>query len=466
MFNTMHYTLRTTSMTGTLTNAVATYDVFFDAARGIAYEVVLQAPPIFIEEAAQLPPASEAAQAVAGLPATGIAPQPLLTWWNAKIVQYVGDKRLEYDMLKRIYYQTRQTIQVESALFKLQEDVTKFLEAGATRVEPFVSGGVSYPGYRLYTLTIWIDPQTRLPVRRVNMDRGYAIIDEFSYHSLNQPLPPEVFQLPKPAEAIADFDLYPDLPTLPRFEVVEDADNPQYGIWVQTLMEEIKRHTILNQWEYGPFATIDLPWLTPLTVEIYRARMENVFPPIVVAVNAPMYPTNFFLISYDFLGYVVAGHTDEQDYDLSQYERLPIEATMMLEDLVPLYQSPSFEKQFVINNFVTSVQANDFFINAFNMGGQSFDLVIKNFSFHENEGYLLLNVYGKEYWDNANMEAMFNFIVTGRMVDAHTTPITIYALNVMKRLGIYVRILMPVYEEIPVPEPPVIVEGATGLGTM
>ena len=60
----------------------------------------------------------------------------------------------------------------------------------------------------------------------------------------------------------------------------------------------------------------------------------------------------------------------------------------------------------------------------------------QNFSFSENEGYLLLNVYGKEYWDNANLESMFNFVVTGRMVDAHTTPIMIYALNTMKRLGI------------------------------
>lgn len=114
---------------------------------------------------------------------------------------------------------------------------------------------------------------------------------------------------------------------------------------------------------------------------------------------------------------------------------------------MPLYAAPSSEKEFVVNNFVISVQSNDFFINAFDMGGKTFELIIKNFSFHENEGYLLLNVYGKEYWDNANLEAMFNFVATGQMVDAHTTPIIIYALNTLKRMGIFQEVTMPVFTE-------------------
>ncbi|HEY8463180.1 MAG TPA: hypothetical protein VIM29_04040 [Bacillota bacterium] len=425
MLNTVHYTLRTTSLTGEMVNAVVTYDVYYDRSRGIAYDVKLQG---FIRENT-----------------------PEQEWiWQAKIVNQNEGRRQEYDYLKRIYYQTPQTVKVERALYNLQEDLTKFLQNSAAVPEAdTVVGGVSYPGKRLYTLSIWYDPQRNLPIRRENRDRGNLIIDEFSYHSVNEPLPGDLFELPKPAEAIADFDLYPEPPLLSRFEFVPDANNPQYGVYLTTLIEAIRRFVILNQWEYGPFATIRLPWLTAMPVTVYRANVEGMVPPLVVMVEPPQQEPAYFSVSYDFLGYVVTGFTQDP-LDLSGYSRLPLTAEIFLEELAPLYQAPSFEKEFVIFNFINSVQSNDFFINAFAMGGQQFDLVIKNFSFHENEGYILLNVYGKEYWDNANIEAMFNFIVTGQMADAHTTPIIIYALNSMKRLGIYREVLMPSYPDQPV----------------
>jgi len=408
-----------------MVNAVVTYDVYYDRSRGIAYDVKLQG---FIRENT-----------------------PEQEWiWRAKIVNQNEGRRQEYDYLKRIYYQTPQTVKVERALYNLQEDLTKFLQNSAAVPEAdTVVGGVSYPGKRLYTLSIWYDPQRNLPIRRENRDRGNLIIDEFSYHSVNEPLPGDLFELPKPAEAIADFDLYPEPPLLSRFEFVPDANNPQYGVYLTTLIEAIRRFVILNQWEYGPFATIRLPWLTAMPVTVYRANVEGMVPPLVVMVEPPQQEPAYFSVSYDFLGYVVTGFTQDP-LDLSGYSRLPLTAEIFLEELAPLYQAPSFEKEFVIFNFINSVQSNDFFINAFAMGGQQFDLVIKNFSFHENEGYILLNVYGKEYWDNANIEAMFNFIVTGQMADAHTTPIIIYALNSMKRLGIYREVLMPSYPDQPV----------------
>ena len=169
---------------------------------------------------------------------------------------------------------------------------------------------------------------------------------------------------------------------------------------------------------------------------------------VVVIFNAPgKQESIYFFVTYDSLGYVVSGFT-QNPFDLSDYELLPVTATVRLEELVPLYAGPSPEKDFVVENFITSVQSNDTFINTFDLGGKQFDLVIKNFSFHENEGYLPLNIYGKEYWDNANLEAMFDYVVTGQMADAHTTPIIIYALNSMKRLGIYREIRMPVYKQV------------------
>jgi hypothetical protein len=425
MFNTVHYTLRTTSLTLRRVNAVVTYDVFYDGAWGIAYDAELHAPP---EETVT----------------------ELQLMWRAKIVNQNEGMRLEYDCLKRIYYRTLQTIKVESALYNLKEDLTKFLNsAAAVPIDPMTIGNIPYPGKRLYTLTIWYDPERNLPMRRENRDRGHLIVDEFVYHSVNEPLPEERFELPKPAEAIADFDLYPNPPYLPRFETPPDAESPQYGVYVETLLAEIRRFATLNQWEYGPFATIRLPWLTEMPARIYRGRTDNVFPPLVVVVEAPGQEPTDFQISYDFLGYVVTGFTMGA-YDLSQYNELPITASLRLEELVPLYAAPSFEKEFVVHNFVTSVQSNDFFITAFDMENKPFDLVIKNFSFHENEGYLILNVYGKEYWDNANIESMFNFVVTGQMADAHTTPIIIYALQSLKRLGIYREVVMPVFKDLPV----------------
>lgn len=421
MLNTVHYTLRTSSATGDFINAVVTYDVYYDRERGIAYQVELQAPVTELS-------------------------RELETFWQADILNTNDDRRLEYDSLQRIYYQTRQTVRVERALFNLEADLRKFLEnEAAVQVGSLIIEGREYPGYRINTLTIWYDPDQYLPVRRQNLDRGNIITDEFVYHSVNSPLPAEVFTLPKPAEAIADFDLYPEAPTLPRFENV--TESPQYGVYVNTLMEEIKRHVILNQWEYGPFSTIKLPWLTEMPVTIYRRRTTEIFPPLIVTFDVPAQGRTYFFITYDFLGYVVTGFTQDF-FNLSDYEPLPITVSVMLEEFVPLYAAPSTEKEFVVGNFVISVQSNDFFINAFNMGGKTFDLIIKNFSFHENEGYLLLNVYGKEYWDNANLEAMFNFVATGQMVDAHTTPIIIYALNTLKRMGIYREVTMPVYMEL------------------
>jgi len=424
VLDSVHYTLRTTSQTGSFVNTAVTYEVYFDRSRGIAYSVNLEAPPNELSN--QLEPV-----------------------WQAKIVNDRQGLRLEYDILQKIYYQTPQTMEVESALFKLQEDLFMFLQSSETVPVPDITkSGQNYPGSRLNTLTIWYDPVRFLPIQRVNEDRGNVITDEFTYHSVNEPIAEDVFSLPKPAEAIADFDLYPNPPTLPRFDVVPDANSPQSGVYVETLMTEIRRHVILNQWEYGPFSTIKLPWLTEMPVTIYRGKTDNVIPPLVVAVDVPEQGRAYFFVTYDFLGYVVTGFTQDP-YDLSGYEALPIQTVLRLEDFVPLYAAPSREKDFVVHNFMVSVQSNDFFINAFDMGGKTFDMVVKNFSFHENEGYLLLNVYGKEYWDNANLESMFNFVVTGQMVDAHTTPILIYALNTLKRLGIYRKITMPVYTEIP-----------------
>lgn len=420
MLNTVHYTLRTSSATGDFINAVVTYDVYYDRERGIAYQVELQAPVTELS-------------------------RDLETAWRANILNDNDDRRFEYDILQRIYYQTRQTIRVERSLYNLQEDLRKFLEnEAAVQVGSLIIEGREYPGYRINTLTIWYDPDQYLPVRRQNLDRGNIITDEFTYHSINTPLPAEIFTLPKPAEAIADFNLYPEAPTLPRFENV--TESPQYGVYVNTLLEEIKRYVIQNQWEYGPFSTIKLPWLTEMPVTIYRRRTTEVFPPLIVTFDVPAQGRTYFFITYDFLGYVVTGFTQDF-FDLTEYEALPITASVMLEEFVPLYAAPSSEKEFVVNNFVISVQSNDFFINAFNMGGRTFDLIIKNFSFHENEGYLLLNVYGKEYWDNANLEAMFNFVATGQMADAHATPIIIYALNTLKRMGIYREVTMPVFTE-------------------
>ena len=422
MLNTVEYTLRTSSTTGDFINAVVTYEVSYDSNRGIAYQVELQAPTTELS-------------------------RDLETVWQARILNTNDERRLEYDIRQRIYYQTRQTVRVERALYNLQEDLRKFLESpGAEEVASFTINGRQNPGYRLNTLTIWYDPVQYLPVRRENMDRGNIISDEFTYHNINGPIGAEVFTLPKPAEAIADFNLYPEAPTLPRFENV--TESPQYGIYVNALLEEIKRHVTLNQWEYGPFATIKLPWLTEMAVTIYRRRTSEVFPPLIVTFDVPAQGRTYFFITYDFLGYVVTGFSQDF-FELTGYEALPITASVMLKELAPLYAAPSSEKDFVVDNFIISVQSNDFFINAFEMGGKTFDLIIKNFSFHENEGYLLLNVYGKEYWDNANLEAMFNFVATGQMADAHTTPILIYALNTLKRMGIYREVTMPFFQELP-----------------
>lgn len=421
MLNTVAYSLKTTSVTDRQLNAEVDYQVYYDSNRGIAYEVELKVP--------------------AG---AGQSPE---TAWHAKIVNYRDGKRLEYDILKRIYYQSRQNLAVEGAFYRLQEDLRQFMDnSGAAPVQNVNIGGAMYPGYHLNTLTIWLDPVRDLPLRRVNLDRGNVITDEFTYHSVNIPLPAEVFELEKPAEAIADFNLYPDPPMLPRFENV--SEEPQEGIYVQTLLEEVKRHIILNQWEYGPFATIKLPWLTEMRVTIYRNKLSGGVPPLVVVFDEPAGGRTYFFVTYSYIGYVVTGFT-QNPYDLSDYEQLPLTAAVTLRDLIPLYQEPSLEKEFVVQNFIQSVQSNDYIINSFGMGGKSFDIIVKNFSFHENEGYVILNIYGKEYWDNANFEAKFNYVVSGRMADAHITPLIIYAINSLKRLGIYERVLMPKYREIP-----------------
>ncbi|MCK4259301.1 MAG: hypothetical protein KAX49_10010 [Halanaerobiales bacterium] len=422
----VHYTLKTTSTTATLINLEVTYDVYYDEEKGIAYEVKLKAPP-------EIP---------------SVTPE-LETVWHAKIFNGIGQKRLEYDIRKRIFYRTKQTMEVESALYKLQEDVQKFLDSdGLLPVSAVQIGDKLAEGYKLFTLTIWYDSETYLPLKRVNEERGNQIVDEFIYHSIDEPLPDEVFDLQKPPDAIADFNLYPEAPSLPRFEEIVDADSPQYGVYVKTLLEQVKRHIITNQWEYGPFATIIVPWLTKIPVMFYRAIRSDIVPPIIVAFDVPYEGRIYFYVTYDFLGYVVTGFT-ETEIDLNSYEELPLQEEVMLKDFIPLYQSPSLEKNFIINNYRFSVQSNDFFINAFDMGGKEFDTVIKNFSFNENEGYLIMNVYGKEYWNNANIESMFNFVVTGQFIDAHTTPLLVYNINTIKRMGIYQRIKIPEYEEIP-----------------
>ncbi|MGD8401614.1 MAG: hypothetical protein PVH64_11900 [Bacillota bacterium] len=424
MINTVHYSLRTASFTGNRLNAVVTYEVYYDRARGIVYNVGLQA-----------------------YPREGAANLELI--WQAKIVNLNEGRRLEYDFLKRIYYQTAQTVKVESALINLQEDLTKFVRCNQAKpVKELDSAGIRYPGKRLATLTIWYDAQQFLPVRRENRERGHLIRDEFVYHSINEPLAPELFTLERPTDAIADFNLYPEPPTLSRFECPPDANDPQYGIYLETFIAELQRFVMLNQWEYGPLATLKLPWLTEMPLTIYRAKNAETLPPLVGVVDPPLQNRTYFFIDYDFLGYVVTGFTQDP-YNLDEYKQLPLSATLSFTELAPLYQAPSLEKEAAVNNFVTSVRSNDYLINTFEMGGKYFDLIVKNFSFHENEGYLLLNLYGKEYWDSANMEAMFQYVVSGRMHDAHTTAIIIYTLNVLKRMGIYRNVLMPSYPEEP-----------------
>lgn len=423
----IHYSLETRSYSGELINLLVTYDVYYDSDKGISYEAELLAPP---DETSQ----------------------ELVTVWRTKIFNDIGGKRLEYDYLQRIYYQTNQTIEVEKALYNLREDVSRFLDSD--KLQPVADqtlGGKSYPGYNLYTLTIWYDPDTYLPVKRINQARGGIIVDEFTYYSEDQPLPPEVFELPKPPEAIADFDLYPEAPGLPRFEEVKDADDPEYGVYVYTLLEDIKRHLILNQWEYGPFSTIKLPWLTEMTASIYRAQREEIDPPIIVTFDVPNKGRAYFFVAYDFLGYVVVGYSDT-DQDLSDYTKLPLTRKVKLKDLVPLYAEPSDEKRSIIYNYLTSLRSMDFFITAFDMGDKYFDLIIKNFNFHENEGYYLLNVYGKEFWDSLNIEAMFNYVIGEPLTDSHILPLLVYKNNTIKRLGIYKRVQMPDYKEIPAGE--------------
>jgi hypothetical protein len=258
MLNSFHYKMRTVSQTGDFINATVNYDVYFDTGQGIAYEVELQEPVNNLSRQLQMV-------------------------WHARIVNLRDGRRLEYDYLQRIYYQTRQTVQVESAFFKLQEDLLKFLRSSqGTAVGDLTIQGKQYPGYRLNTLTIWFDPENFVPIRRENVDRGNQILDEFEYDSINAPIPANVFQLPKPAEAVADFDLYPAPPTLPRFETIEVTPAPVAGVYVDVLLEELKRHIILNQWEYGPFSTIKLPWLTEMPVTIYRGKTPVVRPPLVV----------------------------------------------------------------------------------------------------------------------------------------------------------------------------------------
>jgi hypothetical protein len=427
MINTVHYTLRTTSYTDSRINAVVTYEVYYDRAQGVAYDVELLAPLEGVGKLRQM--------------------------WRAKIVNLNDGRRLEYDYLKRFYYQTAQTVEAENALINLQEDLTKFLRRDkAVPVREVARGEMRFPGKRLHTLTIWYDAQNFLPVRRDNRDRGNLIRDEFVYHSVNEPLEADHFVLDKPADAIADFNLYPEPPGLPRFECPPDVADPRDGVYVETLKEELKRFVMLNQWEYGPFAPLKLPWLTEMDLSVYRAKSDETSPPLVVPVDSPQQQRTYFFVDYDFLGYVVTGYTQDA-YDLSDYTPLPLTAKLSFAELAPLYQAPSFEKDAVIGNFVTSVRSNDTLINNFDMDGKYFDMIVKNFSFHENEGYYLLNIYGKEYWDSVNMEAMFQYVIGGNSYDAHTTPIIIYALNVLKRLGIYRKILMPSYPEEPVASP-------------
>ena len=148
MLSSFHYTLKTTSQTGGFVNAKVTYDVYFDAQRGIAYLVELQTPVNKLSHNLQ-------------------------TVWRAKIVNEMSGRRFEYDYLRRIYYQSRQTVQVESALYKLQEDLAKFLRTNrGTTTKDLTINTTRYPGYRLHTLTIWYDPEKFVPVRRENADRA------------------------------------------------------------------------------------------------------------------------------------------------------------------------------------------------------------------------------------------------------------------------------------------------------
>ncbi|MCL6591014.1 MAG: hypothetical protein K6U80_13800 [Firmicutes bacterium] len=423
MLNSFHYKLRTVSQTAGFINAIVCYDVYFDTRQGIAYEVELQAPVNNLS-------------------------RELRTAWLARVVNLNDGLRREYDFLQRIYYQSRQTVQVESALYQLQEDLAKFLRSNQGITVPDLTiNGRQYPGYRVNNLTIWFDPKQYIPIRRENFDRGNLIHDEFEYESLNTPIPAGVFQLPKPAGAVADFDLYPEPPVLPRFETIEATPAPVAGVYVDALLNEIKRYLILNQWEYGPFSPIKLPWLTEMPAAIYRGKTPAVRPPLVVVLEVPSQGTASFFVTYDFLGYVATGFTRDP-YDLNNYEQIPVKASIRLEELAPLYAAPSPEKDFVVNNFITSVQSNDTFIEAFGLGGKTFPMMVKNFSYHENEGYLLLDVYGKEYWDNANLEAMFDYVTTGQMADVHATPIIIYASHAWKRLGIYQEAPMPVYQQV------------------
>ncbi|HEX2955005.1 MAG TPA: hypothetical protein VHR47_13625 [Bacillota bacterium] len=268
MLHTVQYTLRTESLTNELLNAEVTYDVAYDENVGIAYEVVLRSP-------------------------SGGPESPVETNWHAKIVNRNNEERLEYDLIKRFYYRTRQTIQVESALFKLQEDLEKFLNSqGVSVAEPITIQGRTIPGRRLNTLTIWYDPDNILPLRRENLDRGNVIRDEFTYTNINGPIPAYIFDLPKPPDTVSNFDLYPEPPTLPRFECV--TETPVDGVYVQALLNEIKAYTIRNEWEFGPFSTIVLPWLTDMPVAIYRGRTPAIAPPIVVAVDVPGEGRAFF----------------------------------------------------------------------------------------------------------------------------------------------------------------------------
>jgi len=129
VLDSVHYTLRTTSQTGSFVNTAVTYEVYFDRSRGIAYSVNLEAPPNELSN--QLEPV-----------------------WQAKIVNDRQGLRLEYDILQKIYYQTPQTMEVESALFKLQEDLFMFLQSSETVPVPDITkSGQNYPGSRLNTLT-------------------------------------------------------------------------------------------------------------------------------------------------------------------------------------------------------------------------------------------------------------------------------------------------------------------------
>jgi hypothetical protein len=129
---------------------------------------------------------------------------------------------------------------------------------------------------------------------------------------------------------------------------------------------------------------------------IYRAQAKGETDPLlVVVIENSQIERPYVLIGVDTLDYVVMGFLDE--YDLGKYERLPLSAVLYLDEPIPLYVAPSLEKEMVVDNFIRSVQWNDTFLNDFAMNDKTFELVVKNFSFNDNEGYVLLNVYGKEY---------------------------------------------------------------------